>query len=176
MAAKPFESEEGGANIYPVYAIQSRFGSTFKAPLEGDAITSAKYDYDFNQNLVISMNMNQEGAAKWRKLKGANIGKSVAIVLDDLVYSAPTVQQEISGGSSQITGQFDLNEAEDLANILEAGKLPAPARIIEEAVVGPSLGEKSIKAGLMSLFVGMLLVLGFMISVSYTHLRAHETS
>ena len=163
LAAKPFESEEGGANIYPVYAIQSRFGSTFKAPLEGDAITSAKYDYDFNQNLVISMNMNQEGAAKWRKLTGANIGKSVAIVLDDLVYSAPTVQQEISGGSSQITGQFDLNEAEDLANILEAGKLPAPARIIEEAVVGPSLGEKSIKAGLMSLFVGMLLVLGFMI-------------
>ena len=163
LAAKPFESEEGGANIYPVYAIQSRFGSTFKAPLEGDAITSAKYDYDFNQNLVISMNMNQEGAAKWRKLTGENIGKSVAIVLDDLVYSAPTVQQEISGGSSQITGQFDLEEAEDLSNILEAGKLPAPARIIEEAIVGPSLGQKSIRAGLLSLLVGMLLVLGFMI-------------
>ncbi|MGB1205302.1 MAG: protein translocase subunit SecDF [Chitinophagales bacterium] len=162
LAAKPIESDNG-SNIYPVYAIQSRFGNVFKAPLEGDAITSAKYDYDFNQNLVISMNMNQEGAAKWRKLTGENIGKSVAIVLDELVYSAPTVQQEISGGSSQITGQFDLEEAEDLSNILEAGKLPAPARIIEEAVVGPSLGQKSIRAGLLSLLVGMLLVLGFMI-------------
>ncbi|MCL4169297.1 UNVERIFIED_CONTAM: hypothetical protein GTU68_064660, partial [Idotea baltica] len=105
---------------------------------------------------------NSEGAKTWKRLTRENIGKNIAIVLDDNVYSAPTVNGEIPGGSSQISGGFSLEEAEDLANILKAGKLPAPARIVEEAIVGPTLGKSSINAGLLSLLVGIILVLFFM--------------
>lgn len=149
-------------SIYRVYAVKSGFND-MRPVLEGDVITDARQDFDYNQQMVVSMTMNQEGAGKWRKITADNVGKSVAIVLDNKVYSAPTVNQEIAGGQSQITGSFDLREATDLANILKAGKLPAPARIVEEAVVGPSLGAKSINDGLMSLLLGLLLVLGFMI-------------
>ena len=109
------------------------------------------------------MTMNAEGAKQWKRLTAENIGKSVAIVLDGYVYSFPTVQAEISGGRSQITGNFTVNEAKDLANILRSGKLPAPARIIEEAIVGPSLGEEAISSGLTSFIFALLLVLAYMI-------------
>ncbi|MEZ4885892.1 MAG: protein translocase subunit SecDF [Chitinophagales bacterium] len=150
-------------NLYEFYGIKSRYGSDFKAPMEGDVITDARQDNDYNQQIVVSMDMNAEGAKKWKQLTRENLGKSVAIVLDNRVYSAPVVQAEIGGGRSQITGNFDLAEAQDLANILKAGKLPAKPYIVEEAIVGPTLGAKSIQASLTSLLVGMLLVLVFMI-------------
>jgi SecD/SecF fusion protein len=109
------------------------------------------------------MSMNQEGAKQWKRLTAENIGKSIAIVLDGFVYSYPTVQSEISGGRSSISGDFSVNEAKDLANILKSGKLPAPARIIEEAIVGPSLGEEAISSGLTSFIFALLLVLVYMI-------------
>ena len=97
------------------------------------------------------MSMNGEGASVWARMTGDNIGKQIAIVLDGMVYSYPMVNSKIEGGSSQITGNFTLEEAEDLANVLKSGKLPAPATIIQEQVVGPSLGAESINAGLISL-------------------------
>ena len=109
------------------------------------------------------MSMNQEGAKLWKRLTAENLGRSVAIVLDGYVYSFPTVQSEISGGRSSITGNFTVNEAKDLANILKSGKLPAPARIIEEAIVGPSLGEEAIDAGLKSFIFALIMVLIYMI-------------
>lgn len=162
FSAKPIPDSPESPNTFMVYAIKSRFGSNFKAPLEGDAITDARPDFDMNQSVVVSMQMNAEGASLWRKLTAENIKKSVAVVLDNLVYSAPVVQQEIAGGNSQITGNFSVTEAEDLANILKSGKLPAPARIIEEEVVGPTLGKESIRSGLFSLLLGLLAVVVFM--------------
>ena len=158
--AKPIESEEA-RNILPVYAIQSQTAN-FKPPLDGSVIVDARDDISSNQDVVVSMQMNAEGARQWRKITSENINKSVAIVLDDLVYSAPVVQNEIPNGNSQITGDFTIEEAKDLANILKAGKLPAPARIVEENVVGPTLGTESIRAGLLSLAVGVLAVLLYM--------------
>jgi SecD/SecF fusion protein len=111
-------------------------GRDGKAPLDGAAISDARQDFgQFNSKPEISMRMNPDGAKVWKRLTGENVGKSIAIVLDDYVYSFPNVQGEIAGGSSSITGNFEINEAKDLANILKAGKLPAPARIVEEAVV-----------------------------------------
>ena len=140
--------------------VTSRDGS---APLDGAAISDARQDFgQFNNKPEISMRMNPEGAKTWKRLTGENIGKSIAIVLDNYVYSFPTVQGEIAGGNSSITGNFEINEAKDLANILKAGKLPAPARIVEEAVVGPSLGEEAINNGLLSFLVALLVVFIFM--------------
>jgi SecD/SecF fusion protein len=134
------------------------------APLEGDVITDARQTFgQFGATPEISMTMNPEGARKWRALTRDNVGKSIAIVLDDYVYSFPTVQGEIAGGHSSITGNFTINEAKDLANVLKAGKLPAPARIVEEAVVGPSLGQESIRAGLISFIIALILVLVYMV-------------
>ncbi len=139
-------------------------GRDGKASLEGDVVTDARQDFgQFNANPEVSMTMNSEGAKQWKRLTAENIGKSVAIVLDGFVYSFPTVQSEISGGRSQITGNFTINEAKDLANILKSGKLPAPARIIEEAIVGPSLGEEAIDAGLKSFIIALIIVLMYMI-------------
>ena len=139
-------------------------GRDGKASLEGDVVTDARQDFgQFNANPEVSMTMNSEGAKQWKRLTAENIGKSVAIVLDGFVYSFPTVQSEISGGRSQITGNFTINEANDLANILKSGKLPAPARIIEEAIVGPSLGEEAIDAGLKSFIIALIIVLMYMI-------------
>ncbi|MBK5284419.1 MAG: protein translocase subunit SecD, partial [Bacteroidia bacterium] len=135
------------------------------APLEGDAITNArKQKGQFSDNWEIGMNMNAEGARIWKRLTGENIGKCIAISLDNNVYSYPTVQGEIAGGSSQITGNFTVKEAEDLSNILKVGKLPAPARIIEDTVVGPTLGQESINAGFLSFIIALILVLVFMIA------------
>lgn len=134
-----------------------------KAPLTGDVITDARKQFgQLNGRPEVSMSMNAEGATKWKRMTAENIGKSIAIVLDDYVYSFPTVQGEISGGSSQITGNFTIKEAEDLANILNSGKMDAPARIVEEAIVGPSLGKEAIRAGLLSALAGLILVFLFM--------------
>ena len=140
--------------------ITSRDG---KAAMEGDVVTDARTDFgQFNGLPEVSMTMNSEGARLWKRLTADNIGKSVAIVLDSYVYSFPTVQSEISGGRSQISGNFSINEANDLSNILKSGKLPAPARIIEEAIVGPSLGKEAIDSGLKSFVIALSFVLLYM--------------
>ena len=152
-----------GENIFELVAIKatSRDG---KAPLDGGVVTDARMEYgNTNGNPHVSMSMNAEGANTWARMTKDNIGKQIAIVLDGMVYSYPTVQNEISGGSSQITGNFTVEEAEDLANVLKSGKLPAPATIIQEQVVGPSLGAESINAGLISFLIAFVLVLIYMI-------------
>ncbi len=152
----------GNENMRQLLAIRetTRDGS---APLDGDVITDARQDYDQYGNPEIAMSMNREGARTWRRITADNIGRSVAIVLDGYVYSFPRVQAEIAGGRSSITGNFTLQEAQDLANILRAGSLPAPARIVEEAVVGPSLGREAISSGLSSFIIAFALVLVYMI-------------
>ncbi len=141
--------------------VTSRDGS---AALGGDVITDARQDYDQNGNVEVTLSMNSEGARVWKRLTGENIDKQVAIVLDGYVYSNPTVRSEISGGRSSISGgDMQIEEGQDLANILKAGKLPAPARIVEEAVVGPSLGREAISSGMWSFIIAFMLVLFFMI-------------
>jgi len=135
-----------------------------RASLEGDVITDARADFSqISAYANVSMSMNAEGAKTWQRLTKDNIGKSVAIVLDGYVYSFPTVQTEIAGGNSQITGNFTVEEAKDLANTLKSGKMPAPARIIEESVVGPSLGREAIQSGLWSFALGFILILIYMV-------------
>ena len=150
-------------NIFELVAIKatSRDG---KAPLDGGVVTDARVQYgNSGGSPEVSMTMNAEGANVWARMTKDNIGRQIAIVLDGMVYSYPNVQSEISGGSSQITGDFTLEEAEDLANVLKSGKLPAPATIIQEQVVGPSLGAESINAGLISFVIAFLLVLIYML-------------
>lgn len=132
--------------------------------LEGDAVVDARRDIDQNGNVEVSLSMNSEGARIWKRLTGENIGKQVAIVLDDYVYSYPTVRSEIPNGRSSISGgNMSVEEGDDLSNILKAGKLDAPARIVEEAVVGPSLGREAINAGMWSFIIAFVLVLVFMV-------------
>ncbi|MBN3036537.1 MAG: protein translocase subunit SecDF [Bacteroidales bacterium] len=145
--------------------ISSRDGS---AALGGDVITNARQDYDQNGRVEVSMSMNSEGGRIWKRLTGENVGNQIAIVLDGYVYSAPNVQGEIPNGQSSITGNFTVEEAQDLANILKAGKLPAPARIVEEAVVGPSMGKEAVNAGLWSFIIAFFLVLIYM-GLYYNH-------
>ncbi len=156
--AKPIQD---GTDVFQLVAIKvsTRDGSP---ALGGDVITDARQDFSQSGGNEISMSMNAEGAKMWKNITGANIGKSVAIVLDNMVYSFPTVNSEISGGRSSITGRFTLEEAKDLANILKAGKLPAPARIVQEAVVGPSLGQEAINSSLISFIFAFLMVLLYM--------------
>ena len=152
-----------GGNTFELVAIKatSRDG---KAPLDGGVVTDARVQYgNTGGNPEVSMSMNGEGASVWARMTGDNIGKQIAIVLDGMVYSYPMVNSKIEGGSSQITGNFTLEEAEDLANVLKSGKLPAPATIIQEQVVGQSLGAESINAGLISFVIAFLLVLLYMI-------------
>ncbi len=164
-SVKPSEYIKGG-NIYELVAIKAATRDG-KAPLDGGAVTDARVSYSgqgVNKgNPTVSMTMNAEGASVWARLTKDNIGKQIAIVLDDLVYSYPNVNSEITGGSSEISGHFDVEEATDLANVLNSGKLPAPAKIIQEQVVGPSLGSESIKAGLISFVIAFLLVLAYMV-------------
>ena len=135
-----------------------------RASLEGDVITDARADFGQTSAYAnVSMSMNAEGAKAWARITKENIGKSIAIVLDGYVYSFPTVQNEITGGNSQITGNFTVEEAKDLANTLKSGKMPAPAKIIQEDVVGPSLGQKAIHDGLISFIIAFCLVLLYMI-------------
>ena len=152
-----------GENTFELVAIKST-SRDGKAPLDGGSVTDARVQYgNTGGNPEVSMSMNSEGANTWARMTKDNIGKQIAIVLDGMVYSYPTVQSEISGGSSQITGNFTLEEAEDLANVLKSGKLPAPATIIQEQVVGPSLGAESINAGLISFVIAFVLVLIYMV-------------
>ncbi len=153
--------DEAGS-FYQLVALKSQRDG--RASLEGDVITDARADFSQTSAFAnVSMSMNAEGAKTWQRLTKDNIGKSVAIVLDGYVYSFPTVQNEIAGGNSQITGNFTVEEAKDLANTLKSGKMPAPARIIEESVVGPSLGREAIQAGLWSFALGFILILIYMI-------------
>jgi len=147
---------------YNLYAIKMKNNSD-QAPLQGDAVIDARQDFDQNGKPEISMKMNSEGARTWKVLTGQNVGKEIAIVLDNYVESAPRVEGEIAGGNSSITGNFTIDEAKDLSNILKAGKLPAPAKIIGEEVVGPSLGEASINAGVRSIVIAFVAILAFMI-------------
>lgn len=151
-------------NIYDLVAIKasSRDG---KAPLDGGYVTDARVEYNDRQGgePSVSMTMNAEGANVWARLTKENVGRQIAIVLDGTVYSYPNVLNEISGGVSSITGHFSIEEATDLTNVLKSGKLPAPATIVQEQVVGPSLGAASIRAGLISFIIAFLLVLIYMI-------------
>ena len=132
--------------------------------LSGDVVVNARQDYSQNGEVAVTINMNSDGARIWKRLTGDNIGKQIAIVLDNYVYSHPNVNSEIPSGRSEISGgNMSIEEAKDLANILKAGKLPAPARIVEEAVVGPSLGKEAINAGLLSFVIAFILVLIYMI-------------
>jgi SecD/SecF fusion protein len=162
-SVKPMEKSK----IFELYAIKLA-GAENGPVLAGDVINDARADNDQKGNPEVIMTMNSEGAQKWRAVTAeASAGtnkKSIAIVLDDNVYSAPTVQGEISGGVSSISGNFTLEDTKDLANVLKAGRLPAPARIIGEDVVGPSLGQQSINDGLMSCLIGLVVVLVFMIA------------
>lgn len=147
-----------GKEILPLYFIKKPMGV---APLEGDAITDAANDFDERGRPEVTMRMNAEGAKKWRALTAANINRPIAILLDNLVYTAPNVQNEIPNGSSSITGSFTVEDTRDMANVLKAGKLPAPTNIVEESVVGATLGSEAITAGIISSLVGLLIVLVF---------------
>ena len=151
-----------GGDIFTLYAIKitTRDGA---ALLDGSCISDARQDFSTNGKSEVSMTMNSAGAREWKRITGENVGKCIAIVLDDLVYSAPTVNGEIAGGRSSITGDFSLDEAKDLANILKSGKLPAPANIVSEAVVGPSLGQESIRNGFWSFILAFVIVLIYMV-------------
>lgn len=158
---KPINDEATQVHQLVAIKVTSRDGN---APLSGDGIADANKDFgQFGASPEVSMLMTPEGSNIWKKLTGDNVGKSIAIVLDDYVYSFPTVQGEIAGGRSSITGNFSIKEAEDLATVLKAGKLPAPARIVEEAVVGPTLGQESINAGAASFIAAIILVMVFMV-------------
>ena len=147
---------------YQLVALKSQTDG--RPSLEGDVITDARADFGQTSAYAnVSMTMNAEGARAWQRITRDNIGKSIAIVLDGYVYSFPTVQNEIAGGSSQITGNFTVEEAKDLANTLNSGKMPAPARIIQEDVVGPSLGKEAITAGMWSFVLGFILIMLYMI-------------
>ena len=150
------------SNVYELYAIKvtERNG---RAPLEGDVVTDASDQFDQNGRPCVSMKMNVDGARRWAALTKANLKRSVAIVLDDNVYSAPTVQSEITGGSSEITGNFTTEDTRDLANVLKSGKMPAPAKIVSEEIVGPSLGAESIQMGVESCVLAFIILMLYMI-------------
>jgi SecD/SecF fusion protein len=151
----------GEANLLELVALKASRDN--KAALGGDVIVDARQDYDQNGRVEVTIQMNSEGSKTWKRLTGENIGKQVAIVLDGYVYSFPVVNDEIPNGRSSISGgDMTVTEAQDLANILKAGKLPAPSRIMEEAVVGPSLGREAVNAGLWSFVLAFGLVLIYM--------------
>ena len=156
--------EGANANVYELYAIKvtERNG---RAPLEGDVVTDASDTYDQSGRPCVSMKMNVDGARRWAALTKANLKRSVAIVLDDNVYSAPTVQSEITGGNSEITGNFTAEDTRDLANVLKSGKMPAPAKIVSEEIVGPSLGAESIRQGIWSCVIAFVILMVYMITM-----------
>ena len=150
-------------NIYELHALKVTT-STGRAPLEGDVITDAKDEFEPTTGTpCVSMKMNTEGARRWAQMTKANVGKAIAIVLDGVVYSAPRVNGEIAGGSSQITGNFTIEDTKDLANTLKSGRMPAPARIVQEEVVGPTLGAQSIQMGIISFVVAFVLLMVYMV-------------
>ena len=163
--AKPedFGGQNTKGDIFELYALKITEPSG-RAPLEGDVITSSKDDFEPTTGRpCVSMQMNSDGARRWSQITKQNIGKAVAIVLDDAVYTAPRILSQIDGGNSQITGNFTIEDTKDLANTLNSGKMPAPTRIVQEEVVGPSLGAQSIKQGIISFIVAFVLLMIYMI-------------
>ena len=161
-AVKPTENiNDPNDQVLELFVIKTSRGG--KAPLTGEVITDARQDLDQSARPSISMQMNSNGAKDWRRLTSLNIGKRIAIVLDNFVYSAPFVQNEIPNGNSQITGDFTIEEAQDLANILKAGTLPAPTTIVEDVVIGPTLGKVAQSQGFQSIVSGLVIVLLFMV-------------
>jgi SecD/SecF fusion protein len=158
-SAKPVGEKN---DFFELYAIQKR-PNTDKAFIDGSAVETARPDLDQFGNVTISMRMTGEGARKWKKMTGDNVNRSIAIVVDNQVYSAPNVTEEIAGGSSQISGRFTQQEAQDLSNILKIGKLPASANIVEEETVGATLGAESVRAGMLSMLAGLIMVIAFMV-------------
>lgn len=159
---KPNVSADGSQEYIDLVALKTSRDN--KAALGGEVIVDARQDYDQNGRVEVTIQMNSEGAKAWKRLTGENIGRQVAIVLDNYVYSYPVVNDEIPSGRSSISGgDMTVEEAQDLANILKAGKLPAPARILEENVVGPSLGQEAINSGLWSFIIAFVLVLIYML-------------
>ena len=157
------KSMDGNKNIFELYALKVT-STNGRAPLEGDVIVDAKDEFDHTTGRpVVSMSMNTEGARLWAALTKANTGKAIAIVLDDAVYSAPMVHGEIAGGNSQISGNFTIEDTKDLANTLKSGRMPAPARIVQEEVVGPTLGAQSIQQGIWSFAIAFVLLCIYMI-------------
>ena len=150
------------ATIYELHAIKVTEPSG-RAPLEGNVITNARDGFDQMGHPCVTMQMNSDGARRWAQLTKANIGRAVAIVLDGTVYSAPRVNGEIAGGSSEITGNFTIEETKDLANTLNSGKMPAPTRIVQEEVVGPSLGMESIQQGFVSFIIAFIILMAYLI-------------
>jgi SecD/SecF fusion protein len=159
---KPTTAEDG-TEVLELYAIKLNKGSE-QAPLEGDVVTDARQTLDQTSRPAVSMQMNAEGARKWRKLTSENVGRRIAVVLDDYVYTAPMVNGEIPNGQSEISGNFTLLEAQDLANILKSGSLPAPTQIVEESIIGPTLGKEAQNQGIISMVAGLVLVVLFMMA------------
>ncbi|MDA0314143.1 MAG: protein translocase subunit SecDF [Bacteroidetes bacterium] len=159
---KPTKAEDG-TEVLELYAIKLRKGSD-QAPLEGDVVTDARQTLDQTSQPAVSMQMNADGARKWRNLTAENVGRRIAVVLDDYVYTAPMVNGEIPNGQSEISGNFTLLEAQDLANILKSGSLPAPTQIVEESIIGPTLGKEAQSQGIISMIAGLALVVLFMVA------------
>ena len=159
---KPTKADDG-TEILELYAIKLKKGSD-QAPLEGDVVTDARQTLDQTSRPAVSMQMNADGARKWRNLTAENTGRRIAVVLDDYVYTAPVVNGEIPNGQSEISGNFTLLEAQDLANILKSGSLPAPTQIVEESIIGPTLGKEAQSQGVISMIAGLSLVVLFMIA------------
>ncbi|MEL6358623.1 MAG: protein translocase subunit SecD, partial [Bacteroidota bacterium] len=157
---KPQQLQDG-TEVVSLYPIKQRRGG--QAALEGDVITDARQGFEDRGKPAVSMQMNSAGARAWKRVTANNINRRIAISLDDRVYSAPVVNTEIPNGSSQITGNFTIEEAKDLANILKAGSLPAPVKIVEEAIIGPTLGQKAQVQGVASMLLGLSLIVLFMV-------------
>ncbi len=156
------KSMDKAGKIFELYAIRTT-GQNGRAPLEGEVVTESKDEFDQYGNPVVTMKMNTEGARKWAALTEANVNHCVAVVLDNLVYSAPNVMNKIDGGNTQISGNFTTTETKDLANVLQSGKMPAPASIIQEDIVGPTLGAQSIQAGFISCIVAFIVLMLYMV-------------
>ncbi len=154
--------EDPTKSMYELHAIKitTRDG---RPPLSGDVITSARTSTGVSGDVKVDMSMNSEGSKTWARMTRENIGRCLVVVLDGYVRSYPRVQNEITGGNTEITGDFTIEEADDLANILKSGKMPAPSHIISDTIVGPTLGKESINSGFVSFIIAFVFVLAFMI-------------
>ena len=162
-SAKPTDMYQGAKNIYELHALKMT-SSNGRAPLEGDVVTDAKDQFNPTTGQPeVSMSMNSEGARRWAALTQANVGKAIAIVLDGVVYTSPRILGEIDGGQSSITGHFTIEDTKDLANTLKSGRMPAPARIVQEEVVGPTLGAQSIQQGVVSFVIAFIVLMLYMV-------------
>ncbi|MGI8638159.1 MAG: SecDF P1 head subdomain-containing protein, partial [Segetibacter sp.] len=163
MFGKADSEDPKAAGILPVYAVKTVEGGGAMAKLEGEHVSDSRQDFDERGRVAIKMNMDKVGERIWAKMTGDNIGKPIAIVMDNIVYSAPFVNGVIPNGSSEITGSFSLTEAQDLADILKSGKLPAPARIVQEQVVGPTLGQDAVRGGTTAFIVAFIIIFALML-------------